>query len=419
MIKDTSAQDSVVMPQRRNSIKRLFFIAVALIAIALSAHAILNTASAAKSVDRASVQIATVERGDLVRDIAATGRIVAANAPQVYSPEEGLVTLLVRAGDSVSKGQQIARVDSPQLQNQLQQERSELARLEGELARKSLDARRQTLQLNKQLDLAKVELKAAERESRRANKSIKTNIISQIDYEKAEDELARARLTVTHAEQEVALAKDTLAFEVQAAENTLARQQLVVDELQRKVGNLTIAASVEGVVGNLFVTGRSLVTANQPLMTLVDLTAYEAEINVAESFANELGLGMDVELKIGRQTVMGKLSAISPEVAEREVTTRVRFDQSSLNQIRQNQQVMARVLLENRNDVLKVRRGSFLQSGGYVAYKLNGDVASRIDIETGATSMREVEILTGAMPGDQIIVSSYQGFEQAESILLR
>ena len=54
-----------------------------------------------------------------------------------------------------------------------------------------------------------------------------------------------------------------------------------------------------------------------------------------------------------------------------------------------------------------------------MAYKLNGDVATRINIETGATSMREVEILTGAVPGDEIIVSSYQGFDQAESILLR
>ena len=418
MIQDTSAQDSVIAP-KRNKLRMILIGAAVLITAAISAEAILSADTAAKSVERASVQIATVERGDLIRDIAATGRIVAANAPQVYSPEEGLVTLLVRAGDTVSKGQDIARVDSPQLQNQLQQERSELARLEGELSRKRLDARRQTLLLTKQLDLANVELKAAERESRRANTSIKTNIISQIDFEKAEDELARARLNVTHAEQEVALAQDTLAFEVQAAQNTVARQQLVVDELQRKVSNLTITASVEGVVGNLFVTGRSLVTPNQPLMTLVDLTAYEAEINVAESFANELGLGMEVELQIGRQTVMGKLSAISPEVTEREVTTRVRFDQNSLTQIRQNQQVTARVLLENRNDILKVRRGSFLQAGGYVAYKLNGEIATRIPIETGATSMREVEILTGAEPGDQIIISSYQGFDQAESILLR
>ncbi|GGF61085.1 efflux RND transporter periplasmic adaptor subunit [Alteromonas lipolytica] len=418
MIKDTSAQDAVIVP-KRNKLKLVLVSAAVLITLAISAEAILTSDTAAKSVERASVQIATVERGDLTRDIAATGRIVAANAPQVYSPEEGLVTLLVRAGDKVSKGQAVARVESPQLQNQLQQERSELARLEGELSRKRLDARRQTLLLNKQLDLANVELTAAERESRRAKASIKTNIISQIDFEKAEDELARAKLNVNHAEQEVALAKDTLAFEVQSAHNTVARQQLVVDELERKVGNLTVTASVEGVVGNLFVTGRSLVTPNQPLMTLVDLTAYEAEINVAESFANELGLGMDVELQIGRQTVMGTLSAISPEVTEREVTTRVRFDQNSLSQIRQNQQVTARILLENRSDIVKVRRGSFLQAGGYVAYKLEGQIASRIPIETGATSMREVEIMAGVQPGDQIIISSYQSFEQAESILLR
>ncbi|NVK58063.1 MAG: HlyD family efflux transporter periplasmic adaptor subunit [Alteromonadaceae bacterium] len=418
MIKDTSAQDTVVKAKRK-WLKPVLFGLVTCVAIVLSAQAILSTGSASESVRRASLQIASVERGDLVRDIAATGRVVAANAPQVYSPEEGIATLRVRAGDTVVKGQTIAQVESPELQNKLQQERSELARLEGELSRKELDARRQTLLLTKQLDMAKVELKAAERESRRANKSIKTNIISQIDYEKAEDDLARAALTVTHAEQEVALAKDTLAFEVASARNTLARQQFVVEELERKVNNLVIIASVDGVVGNLFVSRRSLVTQNQPLMTLVDLTAYEAELNVAESFANELGLGMDVELKIGRQTIMGTLSAISPEVTEREVTTRVRFDQAAVDQIRQNQQITARILLENKSNVIKVRRGSFMQSGGFVAYKVDGDLATRIPIETGATSVREVEIIDGVAPGDQIIISSYQAFEQAPSVLLR
>lgn len=418
MIKDTSGQDTVVT-SKRNWRKPILIVIASCLVLMIVAEAILSNSSATESVSRASLQIATVERGDLIRDIAATGRVVAANAPQVYSPQEGLATLLVRAGDEVKKGQDVALVDSPELQNQLQQEQSELARLEGELARKELDARRETLLLNKQLDMAKVELKAAERESRRANKSIKNNIISQIDYEKAEDDLARAALTVNHAEQEVSLAKDTLAFEVDSARNTLDRQKLVVEELQRKVANLSIKASVDGVVGNLLVSRRSLVVQNQPLMTLVDLTAYEAELNVAESFANELGIGMDVELKIGRQTIMGTLSAISPEVTEREVTTRVRFDQSAVEQIRQNQQITARILLENKVNVTKVRRGSFLQSGGFIAYKVDGDIATRIEIKTGATSMREVQILDGVEPGDQIIVSSYQSFERAPSVLLR
>ena len=115
---------------------------------------------------------------------------------------------------------------------------------------------------------------------------------------------------------------------------------------------------------------------------------------------------------------MGTLSAISPEVTSREVTTRVRFNQEEVVGIRQNQQISARILLENKANVLKVRRGSFLNAGGFVAYKLDGDVATKIDIQTGASSMREIEILSGLSENDQIIISNYDEFIDAASVLL-
>jgi HlyD family secretion protein len=153
-------------------------------------------------------------------------------------------------------------------------------------------------------------------------------------------------------------------------------------------------------------------------MTLVDLSAYEAELNVAESYANELSLGMAVEISIGGQKIIGELSGISPEVSNREVTTRVRLDQQDLAGIRQNQQLSARILLENKTDVLKVRRGSFVQAGGFVAYKLEGNVAKKIDIQLGARSMREVEVLSGLSASDQIIISNYDEFLESDSVLL-
>ncbi len=418
MIKDTSGQDTVVASPKRSP-KKFIIAAVALVLVALSAHAMINTSGASHSIDRTSVQIATVERGDLLRDIVANGRIVAANAPQLYSPERGFVNLQVKAGEDVIKGQVVAQVDSPELANELKQQQAELARLKGELARQELDTRRQTLTLTKQADLAQLDLTAAERENRRANISIKDHLISQIDLEKSEDELARAKVTYKHAVQEVQLAKDTLAFELESARNTVTRQELVVREIERKVEALSIRASVDGMVGSLFVKDRALVASNDVLMTLVDLTAYEAEIRVAESYANELGAGMDVELKMGNQTVTGQLSAISPEVTNREVTARVKFEHGSIQGIRQNQQLSARVLLEQKQGVLKVRRGSFTQAGGFVAYRVDGDVANRIDIRIGATSMREVEMLSGVQPGDQLIISNYDDFAQAPSVLLR
>lgn len=417
MIKDTSGQD-VSVKQKPSYKKPLIALALSLAVLALCAQAFMGSNPGSISVDRASLQIATVNLSRLVRDVAASGRIVAANAPKVYSPERGYVDLQVKAGDEVSKGDIIALVDSPELNNELKQQQSVLARLDGELQRKHLEARRQKLSLTKTLDLAQVELNAADRENRRAKLSIEKNLISQIDLEKAVDDLARAKLSYKHAQQEVELAKDTLAFELKAAERDLARQQLIVDDLNRQVRNLTIKASVTGIVGNLLVQQKEAVTQSQPLMTLVDLSNFEAQLQVPESYANELGLGMEVELTLGAKKVSGVLSAISPEVNNREVTTRVRFDQA-LNGIRQNQRLTARILLENRDDVLQIKRGAFMQQGGTQAYKVIGDTAQLVKITTGASSINAIELLQGVSPGDQLIISSYDNFKQAPTLLLR
>jgi len=416
MIKDTSAQD-VQVKAPMNYKKYAVITAVIFIVASTIAYIFLTSHSAKSSISRSKVQVAKVHVKALIRDIAASGKIVAANAPKIYSPERGFIDLKVKAGDTVKQGDTLALLQSPELTNELKQQESVLKRLQGEQQRQHLQARRQTLTLNKTLDMAQVELNAAERENRRAQLSIQKHLISQIDLEKAVDDLSRAKLSYKHAQQEVLLAKDTLAFELQAAKSDVTRQQLIVDDLIRKVSNLSIKATVTGIVGNLLVQQKAAVTQSQPLMTLVDLSNFEAELQVPESYANELGLGMEVELKLGNETVIGNLSAISPEVNNREVTARVRF-KGVTNNIRQNQRLTARILLDNREGVMQVKRGAFMQQGGIVAYKVEGNIAKRIPITIGATSINAVELLSGLKENDEIIISSYSDFKQADTILL-
>ena len=416
MIIDTSAQD--VQVKAPISYKKYAIItAIVFIVVSTVAYIFLTNHSAKSSISRSKVQVAKVHVKALIRDIAASGKIVAANAPKIYSPERGFIDLKVKAGDTVKQGNTLALLQSPELTNELKQQESVLKRLQGEQQRQHLQARRQTLTLNKTLDMAQVELNAAERENRRAQLSIQKHLISQIDLEKAVDDLSRAKLSYKHAQQEVLLAKDTLAFELQAAKSDVTRQQLIVDDLIRKVSNLSIKATVTGIVGNLLVQQKAAVTQSQPLMTLVDLSNFEAELQVPESYANELGLGMEVELKLGNETVMGNLSAISPEVNNREVTARVRF-KGVTNNIRQNQRLTARILLDNREGVMQVKRGAFMQQGGIFAYKVEGNIAKRIPITIGATSINAVELLSGVKENDEIIISSYSDFKQADTILL-
>lgn len=417
MIKDTSGQDTVLVPSSTKRLKLPLLIGGCALLVSALVWASLGTDSVNKSLSRSDITTATLFVGTLTRDVATTGKIVAANAPILYSTEEGTVTLLSNPGDSVNKGDVVAKLDSPRLSNQLDQAKSILAGMQSALERAKLDARRGQLQVNQTLDMAAVDLEAANRERRRGELLIKNKLISEIDYEKGKDELHKAKLKFAHAEQEVALTKDTLTFEVKNKALEVERQTLAVHELERQVEALNIKAPVGGIIGNWITEQKTRLSANQPILTVVDLSAYEAELAVPESYADDLGLGMEVELSFGSVKLMGKLSSISPEVRNREVTARVQFVQDNSLKLRQNQRISARVLLEHRPDVLMVKRGAFMTSGGGdEVYQIEGDLASRRAIKLGSTSLSQVEVLDGGKAGDEWVISSVEPFNHAEQV---
>lgn len=417
MIKDTSGQDTLLVPSTTKRLKTPMIIAGCTLLVSALVWASFGTDNVSKSLSRSDITTATLYVGTLTRDVATTGKIVAANAPILYSTEEGTVTLLSNPGDTVNKGDVVAKLDSPRLSNQLEQAKSVLASMESALERAKLDARRDQLQAYQTLDMATVDLEAADRESRRGELLIQSQLIGQIDYEKGKDDLHKAKLKFAHAQQEVALTKDTLTFEIKNKALEVERQSLAVQELERQVDALNIKAPVAGIIGNWLTEQKTRLSANQPILTVVDLSAYEAELAVPESYADDLGLGMEVELSFGSVKLMGKLSSISPEVRNREVTARVQFDQSDSLKLRQNQRISARVLLEHRPNVLMVKRGDFMTSGGgNEVYQIEGDLASRRTIKLGSTSLSQVEVLDGGKAGDEWVISSTNPFNNAEQV---
>jgi HlyD family secretion protein len=419
MIKDTSSQDTVIAPKLGNKLRLPLIIGCGAILMSALVWASLGHDSSVRSVDGADLRLATLTRGTLVRDIATTGKIVAANAPILYSTEEGVVTLLSLPGDEVEQGQVVAKIESPRLQSELQQQQSLLEGMQGNLERSKLDARREQLRVSQILDMATVDLEAADRESRRGDQLIESSLISKIDFEKSKDDLHKAKLLHKHAQQEVELMRDTLSFEIKNRTLEVQRQALVVSELTRQANALNIIAPVSGIIGNWLVEQKARIGASQPMLTVVDLTAFEAELAVPESYADELGLGMDVELSFGNVNVVGQLSSISPEVRNREVTARVRFADSNTLSLRQNQRLSARVLLEHRPNVLMVKRGDFLNLGGEIAYQVSNSVAMQKTVKLGARSMSQVEVIEGGEEGDEWVISGTETFKNEPKIQIR
>ena len=420
MIQDTSGQDTEIQPNMGKKLKWPLVAGAAVLLVSGLVWSSVGGSQVSESIKRSELRFATLAQGTLTRDIATTGKIVAANAPILYSTDQGTVTLLAKPGDRVELGDVVATIESHKLTNSLKQQEALLEGMLSALERARLDARREQLKALQTLDMAKVDLAAADRESRRGDELIQNKLISQIDFEKGKDDLHKAKLLSAHAKQDAELMRDTLAFEIKNKASTVNRQKLVVSELERQVGALNIKAPVGGIIGNWLTEQKARIGQSQPILTVVDLSAFEAELAVPESYADELGLGMAVELSFGELTLIGELSSISPEVRNREVTARVRFEQDDRLHLRQNQRLSARVLLENRPNVLMVKRGAFVSTGGgREVYAMNGDIAEQTDIQLGARSMSHIEVLQGGKAGDVWVISSIQPFNKAEQVLVR
>lgn len=421
MIRDTSAQDRSIAPptQARTRYRLpLLFAAIALLASTAAVPSIQRWLSASVSVPRERVRVATVERGDLVRDVSAQGRIVAAVAPTLFAPVGGIVSLQIKAGDPVKREQVLAIVRSPELESRLAQEQSTLQSLEIEVARQRISGRQAELTAQRGVEAARITRDAALRELQRAEAGFKLHAIAEVDYLRAQDALRSAEITLTHAEADAGLQAEARAFELETRELALSRQRLIAADVRRQVDELQVRAPVDGVIGTLNVADRTSVAANQALLSVVDLSQLEVEVLVPETYADDLGIGMDAEITFGGKQHAGTLSAVSPEVVNGQVVSRLRFRDAQPEGMRQNQRVTARVMLETRAQALMVRRGPFLDAdGGRQAFVLGADgVAHRTPIQIGATSLTHVEVLSGLSEGDQILISGGDAFAGADAI---
>ena len=421
-IADTSAQDVTLQAKSKSRLWLVITAAILglILLIWLVVPSLQRWAGSSTSVPRDRLRLATVTRSDLVRDVSVQGRVVAAISPSLFAPADGTITLLVDAGARVTEGQSLARLDSPDLQNQLEQEQATLDSLSVEFDRQRIETKQKALDNRKNIDLTRVTLTAAERERRRAESGYKIEAISEIDFEKTKDDLETARLAHEHAVADATLDDERLVFELKTRELQVSRQSLLVQDLLRQVDDLDMRSPVNGIVGNLMVDQKAAVSRNQVVMSVVDLSAFEIEAQVPESYADDLGLGMDAEVLVGNQKYPASLASVSPEIIQNQVTTRVRFSGDMPPGLRQNQRLTTRILMEEKENVLTLQRGQFLDSGGSrIAYVLDDEsVAHRRSIEVGARSLAAVEIVNGLKEGEVVVISSIDQFRSADTVLV-
>jgi len=419
-MRGTQSQDKPVAAPRRGRVlmnRYGYFGAAAFVLLVLIAWSARAWLSSEKMISHDRMRTALVTRGPFVRDVAATGLVVAAVSPTLFAEAPGTIIYKVRAGDPVKPGDVLGVVDSAALTNEYDRERATLASVDAALNRQTIEVRRQILKSSQDSDLAKVQITAAEREFKRAEDAWGIHVIPQRDFERARDDLETAKLNYAHAIETGGLEKDSLQLELRSQRLTRDAQSLKVARLRDRVEALTLKSPVPGIVATLTQQERAQVAENAPLVTVVDLTALEIEFQVAESYANEIRAGMNAEITLDGRKLIGTVAGISPDVRNSEVTGRVRFAEQPKG-MRQNQRASVRIVLDERNDVLKVARSPFHDADTRFVYVVRDDDAVRVPVEFGAAAIGEIEVRNGLSAGDTLVLSDMRDYKDAPRVLI-
>jgi HlyD family secretion protein len=289
--------------------------------------------------------------------------------------------------------------------------------MEAQLGSARIQTDKAKLQAKREADEAAIALTAAAREVQANERAFQQGVIAEVELLRSKDALESAKVRDKNARSLAGLSGQSAGFDLKTAQQQFERQRLAIADLERRVAELHVRAPVDGVIGTLAVADRAVVPVNTPLMTVVDLSQLEVELEIPETYADDLGIGMKAEVKIGSGDAVGTLSAISPEVVKNHVLARVRFAGQQPAGLRQSQRVTARVLIEERDNVVMLPRGPFIEAhGGRAAYVVNDGVATRRTIRTGVSSVGSIEILEGLEVGERVVIAGSADFDNAETV---
>ncbi len=420
-IRSTSAQDVALtaptLPWYRR--RRVQVAAAGAIALAAALFFLVRAWSQSGNVvSLGNLELATVTQGNFVDDVAARGTVIAAVSPTLYATAPGTIGYLVHAGDKVVRGQVLAKLASPELENEYEREHATLKSMDAALAQERIELRQQLLTNQEQANLAAVNMNAELRELQRSQQAWRLHVISARKYEAAYDDFSIARLSFEHARQNAGLERERILLDLRTQELKRNAQALLVAGLKQRFEDLTVRSPVNGMVAELGQPDQSHVAQSAPLVTVVDLSALAIQFQVAESLADGIKPGLPADITLDGQTARGVVTAVSPDVQDGWVTGRARFVGRQPFGLRQNEQAAVRIVLGRHDHVLKVERGAFLGPQSQSVYVLRGDQAVRVPVVLGAASISEIEVLHGLAAGDRVVISDTSSFDDAPAVRL-
>jgi len=402
--------------------KRLIYGGVAVIAIIAITIGLARLKPAAPTVDRNTVWIGDVKRGQMLRNVRGLGTLVPEDITWIAARTQGRVEkIILRPGAQVQPDSVIMILTNPDVVRAAADADSQLKAAEAELANLKVQLQSGVLAAESTAASAKAEFETAKLRAEVNEQLFKDGLVSALD-------LRLSKVTADQAETRNEIEQKRYAFTKDSTAPQLAVKAAEVDRLSsqaklrhEELDALTVRAGMVGVLQLLPVEVGAQIQPGGNLARVADPQKLKAEVRVAETQAKDILIGQSASIDTRNGIVAGKVSRIDPSVQNGTVTVDVTFTDPLPKGARPDLSVDGTIELERLDDVIYVGRPAFGQENSTVSiFKLDpsGSYAVRTPVQFGRSSVNTIEVIQGLQPGDRVILSDMSAQDSADRVRL-
>jgi len=373
------------------------------------------------NIDLEKISMATVVEGPFQEYIPIEGEVQPKTTFRLDAKVGGNVQeKFLEGGVEVHKGDTILKLENSQLEMNYITQQTQTNRLRNEIENTNNGLKQSLFRSNAQVITIDFDIDEAKDIYTRNQQLWKDKVISEQEFLNSKrrfDRLVATRVNTIRTKE-----FDSLNSVNQVNQNTerLVTSQESLRIVEGQLDDLWVTAPVDGLLSTVNVEIGQSIGQGTTIAQIDDLNGFKIEANVDQHYLPRVYEGLVGTYDFAGSTYSLEIRKKFPEINSG--TFVVEMVGQVPQGVRRGQTISIRLQLSEEKNAIQIPRGSFFQTtGGNWIFVVDetGTVATRRQIRIGNQTPRHYEVLEGLQPGEKVIFSSYEGYDDKDKLVIK
>ncbi len=336
-----------------------------------------------------TVEVSKATKGDISAELNVVGNLIGAQTVDVVPRTAGrLVTMNVKLGDRVSRGQTLARIEDQEINEQVKQ--------------------------------AEASFEVAQATIRQREADLKFSVIN---FERSQN-LFQRQLLPRQSLDDAEARQAASAAQLDLARAQLSQTQARLDELRIAKTNTNITSPVTGFVSQRNMDVGAWASQQSPVASVVDISSVRLVANVVEKDLRLVNAGDPARVTVDAypgETFSGRIARVAPVLDPATRTAEIEIEVPNAD-VRLKPGMYARmsVTIESRKDTTLVPKASVVDyQGTRGVFTMTADNKAKFQpLEIGIEDNERVEVRAGLSATDTLVTSGAAALRNNDTLIV-